>query len=528
MLKFAPLFGSGCVLALGRELRIFGECDTDHVGVMLQAPDGHVLSAGCAHTEQGRFMALLPAVDAPHTGCRLCAVAGDADHEETIASEQVAVGLLFLAGGQSNMELELQNADEGKQLIESHSDPELRYFNVPKKAVWNEEAMQAEAWSHWESIRPGYGRDMSAVAYFFAMRLRRAYGADMPIGIIDCYWGGTSIACWMDEEALDRTAEGQRYRALWNEQSGGKTLAQFQQEWDAFQAEMDEWNQKCAAIRARDPQVQWEELIAEAGYCPWHPPIGPGSPYRPAGLCETMLKRITPAALNAVLYYQAEEDAWRTTCYDQLMMQLVLRWRELFQAMDLPFLYMQLPMWIDKGVQDDGTWARTRMAQKRASQMIAKSAMCCLIDCGELDNIHPTDKRTPGERLACTWLRMQHDAAHPMQYPLTPEARDKSTDGHALVIRLTAPVALRDGEAELFEIAAADGPFVPARAQLVDAMTLRLTAEGLKAPVKARYAYKAFAKVHLFGTACRVWSPAEGEIVLDGRQAVPLAPFELL
>ena len=30
----------------------------------------------------------------------------------------------------------------------------------------------------------------------------------VPVGIIDCYWGGTSITCWLDEETLNETAEG--------------------------------------------------------------------------------------------------------------------------------------------------------------------------------------------------------------------------------------------------------------------------------------------------------------------------------
>ena len=101
-----------------------------------------------------------------------------------------------------------QNADEGQDLIAAHDDPLVHYFNVPKKSVWDDDAIAAEAASSWERVRPGYARDMSAVAYFFARKLARTI--DCPIGIIDCYWGGTSVTCWMDKEALEATAEGQR------------------------------------------------------------------------------------------------------------------------------------------------------------------------------------------------------------------------------------------------------------------------------------------------------------------------------
>lgn len=499
MLTFAPLFGSGCVLPIRRELRIMGESDAASVGVMLQDAEGHVLSAGCAKPCGGRFLALLPAVAEPCTGCRLSAIAG----EETLCAEDVALGLVFLAGGQSNMELELQNADEGRTLIETHCDPGLRYFNVPKKAVWNDDAMAAEKASHWESIRPGMGRDMSAVAYFFAAELRRR-DPRMPVGIVDCYWGGTSITCWMDEEALLRTAEGKRYLDDWSAASGDKSMVQFQAEWDAFQAEMDVWNNKCSEIRAREPGISWDRIVAEAGDCPWHPPVGPGSPYRPAGLYHTMLERIAPAALTGLLYYQGEEDAAKTDCYHQLLMQMVLRWRELFRAMDLPFVNMQLPMWIDRNAADDGSWARTRMAQQKARDMIANSALCCIIDCGEYDNIHPTDKRTPGERLARTWLA--HAGALPA---FVPEAVGKATEGPALLVQLSLPVHA-DGPLTLFEIADAQGAYVPAQAELIAPTALRLTAPGVDCPTRARYAYVAYAQVPLFGE--------------DG---TPLAPFAL-
>ena len=492
MFKPAPLFGAHCILPMGRELRVFGEADDGaQVRVSLRDAGGTELTCGRTAAADGRFLCILPAVDDAQTGCTLNMTCGN----ESFAAKDVAVGLLFLAGGQSNMELALWNADEGQTLIRSHEDTELRYFNVPKCAIRDEAAIAQEEVSHWETIRPDVGGDMSAVAYFFACRLRSLL--KLPVGIIDCYWGGTSITCWMDEEALARTAEGTRYVSDWETASGGKTMEQFRAEWDAFQAEMDEWNDKCAKLREQEPGIAFERIIELAGYCPWHPPIGPGSPYRPAGMYHTMLERVAPAALTAILYYQGEEDAGKTTVYDQLLIQLVLRWRELFRAMDVPFVNMQLPMWIDRGVTDDGTWARTRMAQEKAHRMIGSSALCCIIDCGELDNIHPTDKRTPGERLADEWLALCCDAE--AEARLSPAVIARRPLPGRLLLTTDKPIRLVNGEADLFEAAGQDGSFVPAKARLLDARTIELTADGVAMPVYARYAYVAFAKVHVFG-----------------------------
>lgn len=499
MFKPAPIFGDSCVLARGRELRVFGAAEAgETVSAVLSDARGQVLSEGWCLAREGRFELCLPAVDEAQTGCTLTLTCAG----ETRTAHGVAIGLVFLAGGQSNMELELQNADEGTVLPGKHDDPLVRYFNVPKSALWNEDAQCAEDASHWESIRPGTGRDMSAVAYFFAMKLRRAL--NVPIGVIDCYWGGTSVTAWMDREALLRTTEGKRYLDEWAERAGDKTMEQFRAEWKAFEEGCADWDRRAGELRAQHPEYSQQQINQVMGPYPWHPPAGPGSPYRPGGLCETMLKRVAPYTLSAMLYYQGEDDAPRTLQYDQLLVQLVMRWRELFRGEDVPFLNMQLPMWIDAGAEDDGTWARVRMAQRRAQRLIARSELCCIIDCGEYNNIHPTDKRTPGERLADLYLRHIGLAA-----PVCPMAVRKATRGSSLTVTLSAPVRCTGDKPLLFEVAGEDGQYVPAEAEL-RGTELVLTADAVQHPVAARYAHVAFAHVNVFG-----------------ENGLPLEPFDL-
>lgn len=494
MFRPAPIFGDHAVLAMGKELRLFGEAEEGVlVTAQLRDAQGHELSAGSIYAHQGRFDLCLPAVDKAHTDCTLMFRC----NQEIHTAQDVSIGLVFLAGGQSNMELELQNADEGRQLLETHEAAQVRYFNVPKRALWDAEA---ERQSHWETIRPGTGRDMSAVAYFFAMKLQRML--QVPVGIIDCYWGGTSITAWMDEEALLRTAEGKRYLDGWAQRAQGKTMAQFQEEWNAFEAGCADWDRRANELRQAHPEYSQQQINDIMGPYPWTPPAGPGSPYRPGGLCETMLKRIAPYTLSAMLYYQGEDDAPRTRIYDQLLVQLVMRWRELFRDDELPFLNMQLPMWIDAGATDDGTWAHLRMCQHRAQRLIANSALCCIIDCGEYNNIHPTDKQTPGERLADVYLHLTGRDA-----PICPEAVRRAIHPDSVVITLSAPVHCTGGEPALFEVAGQDGHYVPAHAQ-IKGREIVLTAPDVPHPVAARYAYVAFAHVNIFDN-----------------HGLPLAPF---
>lgn len=499
MFKLAPLFGNGCVLVRNKEIRIFGTADKDALlTAELTAADGAVLAKASCRAAEGRFLLRLPHQEA-QTGCTLTV----SDGEMLVASGDVAIGEVYFAGGQSNMELELQNADEGKALIETHCDPDLRYFNVPKKALWNDDAIQAEKWSHWESIRPGMGRDMSAVAYFFAVKLREKL--KVPVGIIDCYWGGTSVTCWMDEEALNRTAEGQRYLREYAQKVGDKTVEQWQAEEDKFQADMNEWNGKVARLKETRPDVTWPQINEICGACPWNPPVGAGSPYRPAGLVETMTKRIVPVAVTGMLFYQGEEDAWRTEHYEVLLAGYVQRMREMLMDDTLPFLNVQLPVFINAtDTGDNHQWGVLRHAQELVLKQVAHTGLACIIDCGEWDNIHPTDKRTPGERLYEQALRVVYGEAGEK----SPEAVGKYTVGNTLTVMLDAPVTAAECD-ECAEIAGADGVWHKAEIA-VDGDRLYLRAAAVEAPVMARYAHYNW---------CRV--------KLRGANGLPLAPFVL-
>lgn len=77
-------------------------------------------------------------------------------------------------------------------------------------------------------------------------------------------------------------------------------------------------------------------------------------------------------------------------------------------ALELPFIIIQLPQWIDRATAeahaDPLDWPVIRDAQWAASREIPSVATVCTIDCGEFDNIHPYDKRTVGERTAAMAL----------------------------------------------------------------------------------------------------------------------------
>ena len=503
MLKLSPLFTDGAVLCRGKEIRIFGQADAGAaVRAELTGLDGRRLAeAETAANADGSFTALL-APQKAQTGCVLTLT----DGTDTVVSRDIAVGDVYLAGGQSNMEWMLQNAKEGPAEMAGHDDPDLRFFNIPRRAYFCEEQKETMARTRWEAIAPGKGGENSAVAYFFARALRARHG-DVPVGIIGCYWGGTSITCWIQEEALKRTAEGTAYLTRDVEAAGGKSLSTYLEEEKVFQDTLNAWNGEVDACRRSHPEASWKEIEEICGPCPWNPPAGPGSPFRPAGLAETMLSQAVPAALTGILWYQGESDADQTDHYDELMLTLIRTWRARFQDAELPFLFVQLPMFLGWDADDTFRWPALRLAQAAARDAARNSGMICLLDEGEYGNLHPTAKRAVGERL--------HELAEVLIYgedgAVSPRATGKRTEGGNLTVTLSGPVKVRNGERPaLMEIAGADGRFVPAWAA-ASGKELRLWNPEVAHPVHARYA----------------WTDWSDQVNVFGENGLPLEPFSL-
>ncbi len=487
MFKASPLFGDHAILPFGKELRIFGTADEGEViRARMTGRDGAVTGEGCSAARDGRFFIHLPPQRLAAGPFTLTLTSGSMSWTAT----DLNTGWVFLAGGQSNMEWGLWNARGGQEVIKTHDDPNLRYFNVPRVSALDEKGLAAHDAAHWQKIEPHVGGDMSAVAYFFAREIRKETG--FPVGIIGCNWGGTSILSWMDDVALNRSVPAMKAAAEYEASIEGITLEAWQEKQDAFQAEMDEWNGKVAKIKETNPNIEWAEIEKRAGVCPWHPPIGPGSPYRPGQLHRSMVAQVTPAALSGILFYQGESDVERAEDYGELLITLVTRWRELFGDAELPFYNVQLPMFIDAGAQDDCRWAILRRQQEKAWRALRESHLAVMIDAGEYGNIHPVDKNTPGDRLARLFMEQ---FLH--RQPKQPWAMRKSTCGNILTVELTGPVEARRGEPDLFEVAGEDGVYVPAKAEL-DWNKIHLSAEGVAHPVKARYAWVNWGEVHVF------------------------------
>ncbi len=124
---------------------------------------------------------------------------------DSIAVKDVLIGEVWLASGQSNMEMPLSGWFPRDTIINSaeeiaHSDfPEIRFMKIDH----NTAAVPLDSvGGKWQLVSPKTAGDFSAAAYYYARKLNDEL--HVPIGIIQSVVGGTPAEAWTSAEALEQ------------------------------------------------------------------------------------------------------------------------------------------------------------------------------------------------------------------------------------------------------------------------------------------------------------------------------------
>jgi sialate O-acetylesterase len=501
LLKAAAVFSDNMVLQRNKPVQVWGT-GTENETVCLVWEDGKKRVERGGVVKNGAWRVTLPPLD-------VCAQ-GTLSINDAIRFDNVAVGDVWFAGGQSNMELELQNCRNGHDELASCANADIRTLMVVKRAFVDADYLREDKETRWHMCAPETAAALSAVAYFFARKLNA--DLNVPIGIINCSWGGTSISCWMSEGQLARSAAGQRYLADYAALAGNKTDAQYDAEMKDYFDQWNAWDARLRAWREKEPDAAWETLNKECGICPWPQPAGKKSPFRPTNLYNARVKRIAPYALAGFIYYQGEEDDPRAGDYDEMMYYLIDQWRSDWSDDTLPFLFVQLPMYASREEVEAGqplnAWCVLRENQYRASVRIANTALAVIIDRGEYDNIHPLDKQTVGFRLALQALKKVYHKNIEADGPIFSWAEPEAGTGipqdalrlhfdHAesgLELRKSPSIA---GVETTFEVAGEDGVYYPAQAE-INGSDIVVRSEKVAKAERVRYGWIKFGPTPLF------------------------------
>ncbi|GGH18543.1 sialate O-acetylesterase [Sphingobacterium alkalisoli] len=250
----------------------------------------------------------------------------------------VLIGEVWLCSGQSNMQWSARNnVKEIKEILPTINNKNIRLLQVSNIAA---QTPQDNIFDQWTECNPTTVESFSAIGYFFADRLHREL--DVPIGIINSSWGGTSAEFWTPKEEI-----------------------------------------------AKDPELVQNALLQKPA---------PRKPYQPGVLWNSMIYPLVHYKIAGVLWYQGEDNTISYSGYDKLIQTMVLSWRSAWNH-DFPFYFVQIAPYTYKYKIPNA--ALLREQQTKTALNLPHAGMVVTTDLVDnIKDIHPQQKKAVAHRLA--------------------------------------------------------------------------------------------------------------------------------
>ncbi len=239
-----------------------------------------------------------------------------------------------------------------------------------------------------------------------------------------------------------------------------------------------------------DIKGTWQYKVGEV-FKPFSGGFGGGLSFQnqPAALYNAMVAPEINYTIKGFCWYQGESNAGRPEEYAGLQKALINDWRNKWNLGTLPFLYVQLPGYMDYNyLPSESNWAILRASQLKALS-VANTAIVVAIDLGEWNDIHPDNKKAVGERLALAAFKTAYGENIVHSGPLY---QSSITEGNKITISFSntgSGLITNDGEPlSEFAVAGADKKFVWAKA-VIEGEKILVWSDEIKNPVYVRYAW---------------------------------------
>ena len=424
------------------------------------------------------------------------------DTETDVAEvKDVLVGEVWMCAGQSNTECPIWGGNPryrdgwGAMTLTSVDKPFVRLVKTPRVASTTPRRGFGADWrkmtpklfkAEWRKMTPemmDFWREKdapmpSAMGYYYALELANAL--DVPVGLVDCSWGGTNIDAWTPRSGY-------------------------------------------AGLKGLDAERDWK-MVEEKDWtdADKRGVIG-GFHQQPSAIWNGMVAAYAPMACRGFIWYQGCNNAREPQRYANKMHALYNGWAKEFENPGMKLYFVQLAPWGFEGI------ASIQMAQAKFEAEEPNAAMAVINDVGNLRDIHPNDKRTVAKRLSLHALR--RDYGWDSVRDNSPTLRSWKVKDGAFVLTFNDADSLYvynpDWSLDVgFEVCGADGAWKPAKIRnfmefpaggggtwrdgKVAGGELVVGSDEVKSPVKLRYLHS------------RPWFGA-----LYSDAALPLGAFEI-
>jgi sialate O-acetylesterase len=341
------LFSDGMVLQGGVKCPVWGTAEPgEEVSASINTGEANAVAAPAVKADKdGKWMLQFSPIQpgGPYT----VTIHGN----NTVTIKDVLVGEVWVASGQSNMEMHLASCANAKEEIAKSKNPKMHLFTVPRKIAAEP---TTELVGKWVECGPETVGSFSAVAYYFGRDLQKA--RNVPVGMIHSSWGGTLAEAWTPKANLEANA----------------------------------------ALKSLVPA---EIKIDNAK----------PNPNQGTVLYNGMIAPLVPYAIKGAIWYQGESNAGRAYQYRTLFPAMIESWREAWKNPNMAFLFVQLaPFTAIVKEPQESAWAELREAQLLTSEKLKNTGMAVITDVGEEKNIHPTHKEPVSGRLALAALAVAY------------------------------------------------------------------------------------------------------------------------
>ena len=465
-----PIYQSHMVLQQGRPVPISGT--TSGSGAVVVKFAGQEVKA---KVKGKKWQAVLEPMKVQADGQPLTITQG----KESVTLDDVVVGEVWLASGQSNMLFRLDETGDTASM-KGAAIPHFRFYHAEPQVHTSPKAYTEDLCKllmenrmykgEWHVSEPGACNRMSAVGWYFGKNLQRCLSesAPVPVGIIHVSLGGSEMMAWMPPALLNK-----KYKdclsSRWLE-------SKYVSEW----------------VRMRGRQN-----IGKNHNLP--------HPYKPGYLFESGISPWVKFPIAGVIWYQGESDAeiQDQAQNRQLLTDLITSWRTAFKSPELPFIMVQLPRINDTGVKSIRLfWPEFRQVQQQVADEMPKVSCVTTLDLGSTDsNVHPKRKVEVGERLAAVAAAQVYDKQDvAFSGPVVAEV--KPQEGKLCVSFSHAKgLKTKDGKAPVgFEVSANGKNYYPAEAEIRGESVL-LSSPKVGNPKYVRYGWAVYIEPNLVNEA---------------------------
>ena len=296
---------------------------------------------------------------------------------EKITLDDILIGDVWLCLGQSNMEFPMSR--EAHFRAEAYDQPLIRLYNP--SYIGKDEygkpytdsmlaALQTSTFyskANWQRCDSNTVKAMSAVGYYFGKTI--ANRKQIPIGLINLAIGGCPAETFINKTVL--------------------SVAKTQGNWLTNNT-LPVW------VRTRGQQnIAGNPHVPQDGQ-------GPNHGYKPGFAYEAGVKTLMAMPIRGIIWYQGESNAQeqpRVDEYNALMKTMIADYRKNWHQPNLPFYWVQLSS-IDTAHYPSQYWPAFRDQQRLLLNEVPYGGMAVCSDLGFKNDVHPTNKKEVGERLA--------------------------------------------------------------------------------------------------------------------------------